>query len=191
MIKLLRSRGTMIAAVAGSAFFAFHVCCTLIYSVPELPVPETARALTSRYMVPWFHQGWKLFAPDVPNDQYLLEYRIPQSVVWSEWRNAETMESISSHPRIPYIAQKLQLYLANDMRKNLFYNEDSTLNYSLIIDDVPYMRVLYYAVRRHEILNGERPDSLQLRMTVQFTPAMDDLNLPEDRVFIFPVYHMP
>lgn len=171
-----------------SAYLLFHFVCTLTYSLEYSP-PNRLTALRNQYMVPYFHQGWKLFAPDVPKDQYELEYRFSSEGAWSPWSSSEDFEGISNHSRLPYVAQKLELLLGIDMRRNLYFNEDSVLQYDLIVSDVPYMRVLYFAVRRHEILHQSRPDSVQLKMRVVFTPPFDGSAVEAPREFEFPVYH--
>lgn len=177
-----------IATLAGLAFIAFHFACTLIYSIPSLQVPDTAKAISQKYMYPYFHQGWKLFAPDVPEDQYLLEYRYPTTEGWSNYIQGETPAE-RSHPRIGYIAQKLQVYLARDMKKNLYAEDSAGVQYDHIVEDAAYLRVLYYAVRMHEIRYQQRPDSIQLRMTVQRTRPLGEEGGYLERAYEFPVFH--
>ncbi|MCH2197496.1 MAG: DUF5819 family protein [Flavobacteriales bacterium] len=188
MEKKRLSPWLVFSALAGTAFALFHFVNTLVYSIPELKVPGTAKEVSNQYMTPFFHQGWKLFAPDVPAVQYSLEYRFPEEGKWNGWTNAEDLPGISSHPRVEYIIQKMELYLANDMRSNLTYNPDSTVNFDLIVDDAPYQRVLYYAVRRHESIYLSRPDSVQLRLNLHRTPPFDGSEKKEDISFQFPVY---
>jgi hypothetical protein len=171
-------------------YLLFHFICTLTYCL-EFSPPNRLTALRNQYMVPYFHQGWKLFAPDVKKDQYELDYRFSTGEEWSSWTSSEDFDDISSHPRLPYVAQKLELLLAIDMRRNLYFNEDSVLQYDLIVSDVPYMRVLYMAVRRHEILYQSRPDSLQLKLRIVFTPPFDGSLVEAPREFKFPVYTFP
>lgn len=177
-----------IITIVALVFVAFHFACTLIYSIPTLKVPDTAKAISQKYMYPYFHQGWKLFAPDVPEDQYLLEYRYSNSTGWSNYEQAETPESIS-HPRIGYVAQKLQVYLARDMKKNLYADDSTGVQFDHIVEDAAYLRVLYYAVRMHEIRHNARPDSVQLRMTVQRTRPFGEEGGYLEREYEFPVFH--
>lgn len=180
-------KSTAFLVLALMAFLVFHFVCTLTYSLEWSP-PNRLTAVRNQYMVPYFHQGWKLFAPDVPATQYELTYRYSKDGAWSDWGESETFEPISSHPRLAYVAQKLQMYLAMDMRKNLTFNPDSTINYDLVVNDVPYMRVLYFAVRRHEMLTTQRPDSIQMRMNVLFTPSFESGEQQPAQFFEFPVY---
>lgn len=165
-----------------------HFACTLVYSTPDLNWPRTARDYAERYSVPFFHQGWKLFAPDVPNLHYAVFYRFSEDGQWSVWEDTDEMPAVSRHHRIGYMSRKLQMYLASDMRKNLYTDSMGVLQYDRIVIAKPYYRMVYWVVRRHEILHGIRPDSVQLRMDVIFSQPFDSRAKPETQAFEFPVY---
>jgi hypothetical protein len=167
-----------------------HFACTVVYSTADLGWPRNVRAYAEQYSVPFFHQGWKLFAPDVPNLHYALLYRFSSDNHWSVWEDTDELTGVSQHHRMGYMARKLQMYLASDMRKNLYADEAGKLQYDRIVIAKPYYRMVYWVVRRHEILRGDRPDSLQLRMDVIYAQPFEGGVKPETQAFEFPVYQL-
>lgn len=137
-------------------------------------------------MYPMFHQGWKLFAPDVPEDQYYLEYRRAVNGKWSDFEQGEVPVG-EEHPRIPYMIQKLQVYLARDMKKFL-YNDSASIRYDQVIDGAAYNRVLYFATKVQDIKYHQRPDSIQLRFSLLRSPEPFTASSIQSRSFLFPPY---
>jgi len=178
-------KGVFIAAVV---VITHHFACTFIYSTPDIGWQRRARDYAERYTVPFFHQGWKLFAPDVPNLHYALFYRHTTDGQWSSWEDTDALPGINAHQRIGYMARKLQMYLASDMRKNLYASPSGELQYDRIVVAKPYFRMVYWVVRRHEILYGNRPEAVQLRMDVIFAQPFEGGAPPETQAFEFPVY---
>lgn len=176
--------------IAALTVMVHHFACTFVYSTSDLAYPRVVRDYAERYTVPFFHQGWKLFAPDVPKLRYELLYRYPLNGQWSSWEDTDELPGVTQHHRVGYMSRKLQMYLASDMRKNLYADSAGTLQYDRIVIAKPYYRSIYWVVRRHEILHGDRPDSVQLQMNVHFAQPFDGGPRPEMQSFRFPVYNL-
>lgn len=189
-----KRRLARLTAVVFTGFLLVHFTLTLVYTLPDVYPLFVLKGTANVYMRPLFHQGWELFAPNVPQQQFALEYRFADGSEWSEWQSAEEATGALDHPRTPYVAQKLQIMLARDLSRNLTYDEQGREDYSLVVNDVHYYRVLYFTVQQHYWKYGAKPQRIQLRMHVQHTPAPDYSQLqspPEDRTFTFPAEDLP
>lgn len=140
-------------------------------------------------MVPWFHQGWKLFAPDVPKYQVYLRYRVPQNGSWGAWQELHELDNQRGHSRINYMSKKIGTVLMYDLQKNSYLDDDGTRQYDRVTPATPYLRCLYFVTQYHKRLTGEQPDSIQMGLDIQFTP--DYLSREEKPIsaFDFPSYH--
>lgn len=177
-----------------SGFIIVHFTMTLVYTLPDVFPLFILKGASNTYMRPLFHQGWELFAPNVPQQQFELEYRFDEGTGWSQWQSAEEDTGALQHPRVPYIAQKLQIMLGRDVSQNLTFDSSGNEDYSLIVNDVHYYRVLYFAVQYHYWKTGTKPERMQLRMHVVHTTPPDYSQLPsppDDRTFTFPIEDLP
>lgn len=177
------------AIYVGLLVFVNHFACTLAYSLPQLPLHPAVRQWTNTYMTPFFHQGWRLFAPDVPQRYYSLEVRAWNGAIWSEFEVADDLQPVVDHMRVRSVSQKLMNYLGKDMQKGLYF-VDGKAQYDRVIQQSAYHRLLYFAVRRYELLGHERPGRLQLRLRVRFTPDFRNGSRKDDLIYTFPAFDL-
>lgn len=177
------------AIYLGLLVFVNHFVSTLAYSLPQLPLHPAVRQWTNTYMTPFFHQGWRLFAPDVPQRYYRLEVRSWDGASWTEFEVADDLQPKVGHMRVRSVSQKLMNYLGKEMQKGLYF-EDGKAQYDRVIQQSAYHRLLYFAARRHELLGREQAERLQLRLRVLFTPDFRDGSKKEDLTYTFPVFDL-
>jgi len=153
-----------------AVLFVMHFLLTSLYSFQKLRLPGTVRSVSTRYTVPFFHQNWKLFAPEVPAYDSQLEYRYSNTGSWSEWNDVSHSLGHGSHSKVEYIEQVLVGSLAWQIANNL-YVEGTRARYDLIAQSFDYGRAVFFTQRLHELSWGEPiHDSLQLRVAFRFTP---------------------
>ncbi len=178
-----------------SGFLFVHFAFTLVHTLPDQMPTYPLRGIARAYMVPFFHQGWALFAPDVPQQQFDLNYRYldKQEGSWSEWMPANDLQPLTSHPRATQMVEKMLMLVARDLGNNLTYNNNDQPQYELVTTAKPYFFTIYYAVRRHELIHGTRPAYIQLKLGVRHTakPTWSRIATPpEDRSFTFPPFEV-
>ena len=154
--------------IAGIAFLLVHFTMTIGYTVHGLNVEGAAKTAVQSYMTPMFHQGWQLFAPDVPGYQHDFTYRAHKDGSWSEWVDATQMEKMD-HRKIPYAAQKVAKQLANQLEGRLYYvGEDAKLD--KVKRTGAYYRAVYYCSMHWKHETGSLPDSVQIALDYIITP---------------------
>lgn len=178
------------------SFLLVHFTFTLVHTLPDKVPTYLLRGVARAYMKPFFHQGWALFAPDVPQQQFDLDYRYKEkaSAEWSEWKPANDLRPRTAHPRVAQMVEKMLMLVARDLGNDLTYNDDDEPQYELITSSKPYFFTVYYTVRRHEVLYVERPGFIQLKLSARHTPRPSWSRIaepPADRSFVFPPYAVP
>lgn len=176
--------------VVGMLIFANHFVCTLAYSLPADRVPEGMRQWSNNYMVPFFHQGWRLFAPDVPQSYYGLNYRFKSADGWSSFEPCNDLHRLTSHIRVRSVSQKLLMYMGRGMQKGLYLDDEGNHQYDVVVHQSAYHRLLYYAAQRHAAIYGSRPDEIQLQMEVVFSSDFNSGERAEPLLYTFPVYNL-
>lgn len=153
-----------LTALAAGVLFVVHFFFTLVYSIAEAPVGMTIRAAARTYTHPVFHQGWKLFAPDVPTCDVQLGYRIFEKGRWSDEIDPLELGGVPNHHKIEFSHHKLTVFLADAIGLECDADEPSDAYRNRIHLSGAYYRCYYYLRRRHEIAHGTLPDSLQMVM---------------------------
>lgn len=184
-------RPTRIVIWAGTAALLVHFAMTLIYTVPGVPVPAKAHGLAYRYMVPMFHQGWKLFAPDVPDYQIdvLFRYR-PKQAAWQDW---QSIQDVHGDARMHYALAKMSGPLStalNDEEMGLYY-VDSIPQFDRVETTGAYKAMVYYFIKEFQSRNQTPPDSLQLLFYYRFTPGLNGDTLQPDIPIELPPVDIP
>jgi len=64
------------------AFLFVHFVVTYFYVAPEEFNVNGLKQLSGNYMKPVFHQGWKLFAPELPECNVVVTYRTDSMAKW-------------------------------------------------------------------------------------------------------------
>ncbi len=179
-------RYLMLLAVA---MFIHHFVVTVIYAVDELPVRASVREHAKNYSVPFFHQGWKLFAPDVPEIHYEIRCAVSEGGDWQPFVNVNDLEGVSTHTRMAYASQKLQMYLARELRRKLYFDDSGEIaGLDDVVQTAAYHRMLHYISKRHERANGVAPDSMLVTFWVHFAPEFQSGEVFESRSYEFPVF---
>ncbi|MFN0032593.1 MAG: DUF5819 family protein [Flavobacteriales bacterium] len=192
-----------------------HFLFTLIYSFRD-NMPHQANALAEHYMVPCFHQNWKLFAPDVPEYSVQLEWRClaaphprplssgegsassANSQVWTPWQDATYEEGLKESPRVlETVEQGFCTQLSAQLAGNL-YRSDSTIMYDRVVGSPAYASALFYVMKHHELklvspqqgdLEYYTPKGWQIRLKYTFTPHPLSMLPAKEVVIAFPEYY--
>lgn len=69
-------------AICLSCILVFHFVFIIIYASPIKPTNSKLSGYSIKYVYPYFHQSWSLFAPAPTNKNYIL-IKIPNK---SEWK---------------------------------------------------------------------------------------------------------
>jgi hypothetical protein len=165
-----------------------HFTLTLVYSIPDVKFPESLKQASNNYMVPWFHQGWKLFAPDVPNYQVFLRYKVPKEGKWGSWQEPHALDSFRNHSRVYYMSKKIGWMLMNDLQRNSYLDSLGQRQYDRITPATPYLRCLYYVTQHHKRLHNEPLDSIQMGLDIQYAPDFHSGEIRDTSHFDFPIY---
>lgn len=169
-------------------FGTVHFALTTVYSFQYLPVPSGVREASQTYTVPFFHQNWKLFAPEVPAYDNQLEYRYAANGTWSAWSDVSGSLGYAPHGKIEYIEQVITGVLAWQIANNL-YQRNQRMQFDRIVQSFDYRRALYFTKQLHEQTTGQTSgDSLQLRVKFRFTPPPDKAYTFQSSYLEFPVY---
>ncbi|MAR65998.1 MAG: hypothetical protein CL833_01980 [Crocinitomicaceae bacterium] len=85
-------------------FLLFHFSMTYFYVAPEEFNSVVLKNVSGNYMKPFFHQGWSLFAPELPEYNVSIAYRQSQDRQWIElsdyYKNKHYSLRVSHHGRI-------------------------------------------------------------------------------------------
>ncbi len=167
--------------------FVHHFACTLIYNAPYKPWSAQVDNYAKAYMYPYFYQGWKLFAPDVNEYYYTLDYRYFTGEGWTDYQSVNTLEGVAMKRRVQKIEHKLLVYLMRDVAKRIDFDDEEP-DFEPVLSSQTYGRVLYYTYGRHLRAYGESPDSLQVRLRTKYTPEFRTGLEVDDRHYVFPAF---
>lgn len=187
---LSKAKLVTLTAALGTAALGMHFAFTLIYTFPGVPVPPKAHALSYQYMVPMFHQGWKLFAPDISNYNLTVSRRC---FTQGAWVDRGPIDQSLPHSRLPYALAKITPPLTtalNDSVKGLYY-VDQQARYDRVMTSGAYKSVIYYLLKEEVHHNGTAPDSIQLTLSYTFTPDMHTGEAQDEVVLNFPSVFIP
>lgn len=175
----------------GTFLLLLHFAFTVVYTVPGVPVPAVVHKASYRYMVPAFHQGWQLFAPDVPG--YQVEFRVRHRPLQGSWGKWSGIRELQPDARMHYALAKMAGPLTtalNDDKMGMYY-VDSIPQYDRVENSGAYKAVVYYFMKEHLKRKGAFPDSLQLEISYLFTPALKGDSIPENLTLTFPPIDIP
>lgn len=176
---------TRVLMLAAAVLFVHHFACTLIYNAPYKPWGRSVENYAKAYISPYFFQGWKMFAPEVNQYYYLLEYRHFSNGKWSDYEEVHTLDGVAMPRRVQKIEYKLLVQLAIDISKQIEFDDDPP-DFEPITHTSSYGRVVYYAFKRHGLAQRYDADSLQVRMRTKYAPEfLTGLSI-DDRYYVFP-----
>jgi len=154
--------------------------------LPKQYFPAKVSELAAGYMYPSFYQGWSLFAPDVPKWHSDLEYRYYYQGQWNDWQSSSCFPGGEGHPVQARIAQKLNHYLTNQLRDNLYY-ENKIPQFDKVVTQGHYRGAVYLVRAELKKLNQENIDSLQLKLNVSYAPKPGSGAPAELRTVEYPI----
>lgn len=164
-----------------------HFGITLIYCFRADKTDKISH-IARQYMLPLFHQNWKLFAPDLPEYNCDLEYRFSNDHGWSNWLDVTGHFGYDKYSKIETIEQGFVSAL-NWQVLNNYYSQNGLPQFDRLVKSPAYSSALFMAMKMHKtFLPGERQDSVQIRLHYRFTPPRDDARTSQTSVLEFPVY---
>ena len=118
-----------------------------------------------------FFCGFPLSSPEVPAYDVQLEFRVKANDHWMSWQDATSTYGYDSRHRMEYIEQSICSGLSSVVANNLYY-ENGIQKLDAITKSFDYNKAVYFVYEMHERHVGrDIQDSLQLRLTYQFTPT--------------------
>ena len=144
---------TRIIAVLGISFLVIHFALTSIYSMDFLVLPRSVRQVSQIYTVPFFHQNWSMFAPEVPEYDLQLQYRFPTNGVWSEWNETTESCGFEYRDRAEYLEQSICSGLAYQVAQNIYF-ENGVRKLDRIVD-FPDTFAIYFPAFSRIVTKGK------------------------------------
>lgn len=175
-------------ALALAVFVAVHFTATLVYTVPDVPIDPRIQHRAAMYMKPMFHQGWKLFAPDVPTCNPVLQFRLSRRGEWTSYQKVLREDEVLAHPKLTYTVHKLAVYLMNALRVQCGDTPNREALHQRAFESGSFARCVSFTSRVHA---DSECDSLQLRLVLAHIPAFKSDALPDSTVFDLPSIAIP
>lgn len=175
-----------------SVLFAFlllalHAClCLLEIFGRDISTPKWAQLYTGTLL----EQPWSELGSDVSTSSINLEFKAYKKTGWSEWQDASAAFSYDTDTPIERLEQGINDHMRWQLTHNL-YSENGRVQLNRVLESPAYAEALYYVIRMNEFQDSISPDSTQLRLAIQFTPAMDKAYTTQLSYFNFPVYSKP
>lgn len=170
--------------ICGLLLLVGHFVLVGVYCLPDQSQLNAVRPLSNTYTVPFFHQGWQLFAPNPPAFQGRLKALCSVHGDLIEISPGES-NSLPDHYRIERIIHRLQKQLENEMRKNLYYDDNDSIQYDLVLDSWSHSELLYFIGKQVEREHGVLPDSVKWTLVLDRIPKYpEDKN--DQRTYSFP-----
>ena len=187
-IKKKMSSRIKIYAIVGTSVLMLHFILTVIYATDFLVLPRSVRQVSQAYTVPFFHQNWSMFAPEIPEHENELEYRFAQKGNWSSWRDVTAVHGFEKGSEMEYIEQSISSSLTRQIANNLIV-KDGQYDFSTIQNSFDYNKALYYCLLLHEKSTGEvLRDSIQMRSKFIFTPKFGSTASDTTHYLEYPTY---
>lgn len=128
-----------------------HFALLIIAAFPEGWFPGAFRNVANTYTLPVFSQNWKLYAPEPPNVDGVIQYRYrPQGQPWSDWkvfgddeRKAHYYTKLGYPQRYSTMVYNYLYLLVNDAEwyRNNGYNGEQL--YAKLRENQWYLRLRY------------------------------------------------
>lgn len=159
-----------------------------LYTFPGTPAPQVVHAAAREYSFPMFHQGWRLFAPNLREFDNKLEYRSAVQGEWSDWQKPGLMEYDAD--RLAYFSNKIAMKLHNtcNAKEGGIYYIDDVPRTDAVEKSTDFVRAAYMCFKHWNYYHENSPDSIQLRLNYRFMPGADGTPANEDLQFTFNPY---
>jgi len=198
--------------LAGFGWFSVHILISLFFSFSEIPVPPLGRTIIFRYMFPLLNQNFRVFAPDPPFYQSVMEMRFcKDGKAIGNWVNpgAETLKEFQAYRLTPaytdyrgyeyHLRLLYDAWLLNDYRANKQLNNEikgfsnETIRDSLLRQEplMPYVGSYCIQMLR---LNQNDVKEIELRIVQIHAPRWENFKQgktkPGNLVLNFPCISM-
>jgi len=99
-------------------FIIVHFSFSAIYQSNGKYTPFYLNKIVGKYMLSFFHQDWKLFAPDPPTCHIRLSYQLFNNNNWSDWQYfGEPI--LQRHLRNKFSSANLEYRLHQQLARNM------------------------------------------------------------------------
>ncbi len=166
-------------------FFGMHFLLTFNYISEGRYSNKILNKITSTYMLPLFHQNWKLFAPNPPlcQPKLLIRYST-DGHIFSSWQLVA--QNLSKTSSIIHISPSQKLYRLNEgMARHILF-EYSQLNNPQEINTIKRKKVYESALQLglQEIIQDSISPT-QVQLAVCCNPIKQHINTVQDTLFLF------
>jgi Family of unknown function (DUF5819) len=163
----MKSSTKFLLVGAAGIILLTHFTLTGIYSFQSLPVPETVRTVSNSYAIPFFHQNWKLFAPEMPNYDCFLWVRTKENLAWSTPFRISEKADCGYSSKVTYMEFAIANSLASELAANMYW-ENGQRNLSKVEQSLSYGRAVYFAERMCRRHLEMQTDSIQVQLHFHF-----------------------
>lgn len=156
--------------VIGTFFVLFiHFLFTSIYVFQEPRIPGILRGMSNSYVIPFFHQNWKLFAPEMADYDVHLYVRARENGTWGIPFRISEKGNYHKTSKVTYMEYSIANSLANELAANMYW-ENGERNLSKVEQSLNYGRAIYFAERMCRRHFQIETDSIQLQLNFHFHP---------------------
>lgn len=178
-------------ALTLATLFVLHFAATVVYTVDSLPIDARIKHRVSNYMKPLFHQGWKLFAPDVPSCNPVVQYRTSHNGHWDSYSHLLSHEGLPKHPKLTYITNKLAAYLMNALRIECGDRPNPAAMSERALQSGTFSRCVHYAMNVHTFSGAAPFDSIQIQLVLTHIRPFGGGETPENTAIELPAMPLP
>lgn len=187
---ILPKRTYWFAFILMFAFF-MHFAFTLLYQLPVNESEVPLKRIAYRYSVPFFHQTWKLFAPDVPEYDVQMHYSVHLTDGWSGWEDAAMSAGWGAGSVVETLEQSMASGLTWDVARNVYYRNDS-VQFDRVMNGFAFGRSVYFLHGLcKRVPHLQNADSVRIQLQYRFTPLPCDTCKFTFRTVEFPPYPFP
>jgi hypothetical protein len=152
-----------------SSWLVIHITLTTIYATDFLILPQSVRAVSHHYTVPFFHQSWTMFAPEVPEYDMEMRYRYYTSKSWTTWQDVSEANGFHKRHRMEYVEQNILSGLSRQIADNFYYKNEKPV-FEDVMKSFDYNKAIYYVISLHQGQSAEvLGDSVQIAVDFTFT----------------------
>lgn len=175
-----------------SVLFAFLLLAlhTSLCLMEIFDIGQSKPLWTQLYAGTLLKQPWGAIGADVSTSSINLEFKACKNAQWSEWKDASAAFSFDTDTPVERLEQGINDHMRWQLTHNL-YSENGRVQLNRVLESPAYAEALYYVIRMNQYQNSIAPDSTQLRLAIQFTPAIDKAYTTQLSYFNFPVYGKP
>lgn len=118
------------------SFLLVHFAITYFYVAPDEFNINGVKQLSGNYIKPVFHQGWSLFAPELPESNVVVTYRTDSMAKWQSlsdyYLKKHHKYRMTHHGRISRAISKVARSAVREISENLDRQEDRILLKELV-----------------------------------------------------------